>query len=84
MSETIETNSRGFTLPYRIEKKYLGRLADDATEQDLADCCRLVGMDIAIELRGENVELFSVRVRAIPKVTHALWGNKRVIFAGYN
>lgn len=45
-----------------IRQRYIGRIDDDATIADVEDCCLFNHGNIALELRGKNVEIFRVMV----------------------
>lgn len=71
MNETKETDSGAGALPYRIEKRYIGSLSDCVRTEYLEEYCRMMHCDIALELRGINLEAFAIRVYDVPNITYA-------------
>lgn len=57
------TNSGAHVSAVEIVKKYIGQLGDACTELEMDYFARIMQTDIALELRGNNLEAFSVKVR---------------------
>ncbi len=65
MPSVPENHTGAAAIPYQIVERYLGK-ADERLKLDtLKDLSKLTGRDYALELRGDELRIYQVRVEEV-------------------